>query len=561
MFFRFGDFTLDEERLELARGGAKLAIQPQPRDVLLHLLKNRHRVVGKRELVDAVWGGVMLSETVLAQTMLRLRRALEDDPEQPRMVETIRGRGYRFIASVTEHVAHDGSAPRPFVGRGETLAAIDARFDGAAAGRGSVVLIGGEPGLGKSRLLEVLAKRLRARGARVALVYGYDEGRGASLWPFREAARSIAEQASLAPPVAEGVVGSEASGEAFAVHEVFARFFKDAARDAPIVLLVDDLHAADAGSIALLKLLARAAVDARVLVVAAYRDAAPAADDALARALGAVLRVDPSARLALTALAAAEVAELARATLGRAPEPVLLARLVEKGAGNPLLVTQLLHATNAGEGNAASTSSLLDEVALQEAIFAQLQGVPEACARALAVGSVFGTSFDAGALAVVAGHDVPGLLEALEPALRARVIVKTGAAHRYRFAHALVRDLLYKRLGGAERIALHRAAAEALLAFAPDPRGEDLDAIAKHFVAAAGADGEPALAWSVRAAESAEERGDTNRALNHLWAARAALRLRKDVRSASAHASLVAMQANPALKDVATELLSLLPAP
>lgn len=550
MLLRFADFTLDDERLELARAGVQLAIQPQSRDVLLYLVKNRHRVVSKRELVDAVWGGVMLSETALAQAMVRLRRTLDDDPEQPTMVGTVRGRGYRFLASVTEH---EGDAPersaRAFIGRASAVASLSERLEQAMAGRGSIALVAGESGIGKTRLLEELAVRFRARGAVVALAYGF--AAMPSMWPWREAARSVAEQAPDLAAHGEPETGVEPAR----LFQALARFFKDAARAAPLALLVDDLDAADRDSVVFLELLARAAGDARLLVVATYREARAAADEAFARTLGVLTGADPGARVALGPLATADVAELAHAILGRPADVALLTRLADKTAGNPLLLTQLLHAARADEPRAATTSALLDEGALREAISGHLEGVSEGCTHALVLASVFGRAFDVAPLAMIAGSTIPAMLETLDEAIRARVVTKArGAAHGYRFTHALVRDVLYKRLTSADRITRHRAVAEALLAFAPDPTGDELDAIAKHFVAAAATDVGPAVAWSIRAAEGAVARQDVEGAAEHLLAARAALRLSRDVPAPGVEPALRRLREHPLLAPVVDEL-------
>jgi TolB-like protein/Flp pilus assembly protein TadD len=102
MIFAFEDFELDEDRLELRTHDTRVEIQPKPLSLLFHLIRNRERMVGKRELLDRVWPGVIVTESALSSALRDVRRALGDAGAQPRLIETLRGRGYRFIAPVQE---------------------------------------------------------------------------------------------------------------------------------------------------------------------------------------------------------------------------------------------------------------------------------------------------------------------------------------------------------------------------------------------------------------------------------------------------------------------------
>jgi DNA-binding winged helix-turn-helix (wHTH) protein len=106
--FRFGEFELDEARFELRRGGRPVALEPTPFRLLQHLLRERERVVAKEELLEAVWPGVAVGESVLSTALKEVRRALGDDGKEQRWIQTLRGRGVRFLGEVAA-----AASPRP----------------------------------------------------------------------------------------------------------------------------------------------------------------------------------------------------------------------------------------------------------------------------------------------------------------------------------------------------------------------------------------------------------------------------------------------------------------
>ena len=178
--YRFGAFELDEGLYELRRNGEPVKLEPKVFDVLLTLVRDRHRVVSKQELLDRLWPGEAVSESVLPTNVAAVRRALRADPESRDAVRTVHGRGYRFVAPVEEGPAlgSPASAPtadtpqpaeprRPFVGRESEMQALRGALEAALAGRGRLELLMGEPGIGKTRTLEELEGVARERGALV----------------------------------------------------------------------------------------------------------------------------------------------------------------------------------------------------------------------------------------------------------------------------------------------------------------------------------------------------------------------------------------------------------
>ena len=121
--FSFGEFELDEGLFGLRRSGAPVSLQPKPLSLLIYLVRNRVRLVSKDELLDEVWPNVVVSETALTSALRDVRRALGDKATPPQLIETVRGRGYRFVAEVEERSAsadepapcrsHNDSEPPP----------------------------------------------------------------------------------------------------------------------------------------------------------------------------------------------------------------------------------------------------------------------------------------------------------------------------------------------------------------------------------------------------------------------------------------------------------------
>jgi predicted ATPase len=472
MIYRFGRFLLDDEIFALRCDGTEVALRPQALDLLLYLVQHADRVVTKSELLEKVWRGVSVSENTLPQTIVAVRRALDEAPGQE-LIQTVRGRGYRFAAEVEVTVPERPrreavSARSEIVGRRKILQRFDQLLAGAGAGRGNLALLSGEPGIGKTRVLSELAIRARSAEARV-LEARCPEGAGApDLWPWVQLLRSYAhsqhapegpEAASLA---AELLKPAEPE-QGFVAFDRVAELLRRAAEHQPLVLLIDDLHCADTASVLLLKFVASSIQRIRLMLVATYRDVSPQSSPVLARTLGALIREDSARRIALERLSRDEVSELASAILERSPESVLIDRVMDKTNGNPLLVTQMLQALSGETGTESGTTSALLAVSeMKEAILAQIEVLSERTRELLGPASVFGIELLPRHLASMLGTETKGVLEPLEEALRARVLTKVPGGH-YRFAHVLVRDALYRSLSRTYRAELHEALGASLL--------------------------------------------------------------------------------------------------
>ncbi len=596
MRYVFGDFELDDTIFELRRGGHAVQLRPQALDVLLLLVRARERVVTREELLDEVWPGTVVSPTALAQAIIAARRALGDDPDEPRIIQTVRARGYRFILPVVEakesarvpaSATVPGAAEGELVGRAEPLGTLEGLSREARAGRGGGALVTGETGVGKTRLVTELATRAAAAGDRVISVRCHDQTAAPPLWPFIQALRELARDADAgaelarhadlaalvhAPPPALAQEAGDAAAQAeFRLFDAMARFLRGVAARRPLLLVLDDMQWADDGSLALTKLVARELGAAAVLLVVVYRSASGgsgAPDSALARTMGALARADARRAVVLGGLSRDEVARLAALRHGRPLSDEAVARIFDKTDGNPLLVTQLLHGLrqdSPGGAVAGATSAMLSTDVMRDAIALHIGELGPACAQMLGVAAVLGRTFTMAALAGTSGADAATLLPLLDEAIGARIVAKIPGGTRpgeHRFVHALVRDVLYRRLAVAERVRLHGAAGDAILSRTPSPEGEALDAVAVHFAeAAAGGDAARAVTWCVRASESA---ATPEEALLHLERATRAVEHVATTDAATLHdlhdaLGALALRA-PALAARATQAAAKLPA-
>jgi DNA-binding NarL/FixJ family response regulator len=402
----------------------------------------------------------------------------------------------------------------PFVGREVELAALAADLDSAAAGRGGVVLVAGEPGIGKTRLAEELATQATTRG--VLVLWGRCwEGEGApAFWPWVQVVRTYVQDGD--PAVLRRVMGAGAADIAqvvpavrdrlpelpapppvepeaarFRLFDSLASFLWAAAARRPLLLVLDDLHWADAPSLALLRFLGQELEGVGLLVVGIYRHTEVGRDHPLLGTLADLSRGQHHRRLLLGGLDQQQVASFVGLVAGVEPSLRLAAAVHQQTDGNPFFVTEVVRllASQGRLGHAEAGSPAL-AVGLPEgvrAVVAQRLGrLSDGCRQILEVAAVLGRDFELRALQPASGLEGDRVLVLLEEAEAARVVVAVpGGLGRWRFAHALVREVLYESLPAARRIRLHARVGEALEAlYVGDPRPH-LAELAHHFVAAA----------------------------------------------------------------------------
>lgn len=402
-----------------------------------------------------------------------------------------------------------------FVGREAELAELTAGLDDATGGHGRVFLLVGEPGIGKSRLAEELIAHARARGALVLVGRCWEAGGAPAYWPWVQSLRAYvrradpevlraqlgpgaADVAQLLPELREVLPevgpasGVDSDGARFRLFDSLTEFLKQVAAAQPVVLALDDLHAADEPSLLLLQFVAREVAGSRVMIVGAYRDVDPTLADSLRETVAALTREPVTRALELGGLAEADVAryiELSSPSVG-ALGPAVYAET----EGNPLFVGEIVRLLDK-EGQLAIPNSV------RETIGRRLRHLSGECNALLELASVLGREFDLRALAEVSGLGRGEVLELLDEAAQARVVSDVpGAVSQMRFAHALIRDAAYHGLSRARRVELHRRVGEALETIHAAALEPHLAELAYHFYeAAAGAEGDKAVDYASRA--------------------------------------------------------------
>ncbi len=418
------------------------------------------------------------------------------------------------------------SATRFFVGRSGELATLATHLDDARAGRGALVTLVGEPGIGKTRTVEELVDRAGLGEDRVLWGRCPEHEGAPAYWPWVQALRGWAERAE--PATLRAALGSSAADVArlvptvrerlpeivastapdhdqsrFQLFDGVATFLRRASESGPLLLVLDDLHWADEGSMMLLGFVAPEIRRSHLLILATYRELEMRR---MARGLGEIARVGE--RVTLTGFVRDEVDDFLREATPVTPAASLVDELFRVTEGNPFFLDEMvrllrvegtLHAdTTDGEAIA-----LPDEV--REVIRRHLRPLSDDDRRFLTIAAVLGREFDLAALQLAC--ELPGdrVLERLGTAHAAGLVDEIPeSVGRYRFGHVLIRETLYGDLTPARRAGLHRRVGIALEALHRDAHDPPLAELARHFFhAAAVGEADKAVEYARRAGAQA----------------------------------------------------------
>jgi DNA-binding SARP family transcriptional activator/tetratricopeptide (TPR) repeat protein len=425
-------------------------------------------------------------------------------------------------------------ADTPLVGRGRELSEL-ARAWAIARGElrgersGRIVLLAGDPGIGKTRLAAELARNAYDQGACVLAGRAPEE----TLVPYQlfvetlrhyllnapsaelqvtareygsELARLIPELRRRAPDLTPPSV-AEPETDRYRMFEAVVGLLSAISQRTPVLLVLDDLHWADRPTLLLLRHLARAPDPSRLLILGAYRSTESALEG-FADALADLRRDRLISQIDVGGLSERETAELVATWTGEAPSSAFAWALHDETEGNPLFISEIVrHLAEAGVRVSEAGAGELQRFGLPEGvkqvIARRLTRLSAQATEWLRVAAVIGRDFNAALLERVVSLDEEEFLNALDEALAAGLVVETVPnAGRYGFSHALIRETLYEGMSAPRRARIHRRVGEELEATATGRRY--INALAHHFTRAATADdGGKAITYAMRAGEQA----------------------------------------------------------
>jgi tetratricopeptide (TPR) repeat protein len=391
------------------------------------------------------------------------------------------------------------------LGRAQEVADLRGALGESSSGRGGLVLVTGEPGIGKTRLAVAVSELAAADGHRVAWARGWDGGGAPAFWPWVQIVRAVSADrgddelrndlgagarwvAQLTPELRDRLdlpeAGDLESEQArFALFDAVSVFLRNAAAQQPLVVLLDDLHTADLPSLLLLTFLARTLGETRMLVLTTHHEAGPRRGAEVEAVFGELTRF--GRRLDLGGLDDDDLRALVIHRSGADPPAELVHSLRELTEGNPFYSDEVVRLLVAQQGRLERTQDerlrlpLPDGV--RDAIRRRLLPLRPEVREALEVASVQGRDFDLRTLERATGIATAELLERLEDALAVQLVEEApGPAGSFRFAHGLIRETLYGDLAATRRARQHAAVGEALERTAASEA-----VLAHHFVEAA----------------------------------------------------------------------------
>lgn len=421
------------------------------------------------------------------------------------------------------------------VGRQPQLAELHECLARARAGAGHVVLLAGEAGVGKSRLLRELARTLAADSA-VTIFTGhcYDERPAPPYGPFAELIERMdaAETPALADlrlllqalaPLADGDVTGDPHAERRRLFHAIYQALRPAA-DRTHILVLEDLHWSDQVSQDLLLSLARAIEGDRLLIIGTFRTDEMHRLHPLAALIARLTRDRRYHELRLGPLSRPELAELLAITIGHHPQPELLAALYERTEGNPFFAEEVIEALLAdGEpapgASARQLSTTSIPLSIKDSILRRVADLDEPTTAILRAAAVIGRRFDFELLLRLTGLEEAALLRALAVLVERQLIVEepTGPEDRYRFRHELIRAALYEEMLRRERRLRHLEVLRALEQLHAPDAGPVVDQLAYHALQARALP--EAARYSRKAAERAARVHAYREALGHYEAA------------------------------------------
>jgi DNA-binding winged helix-turn-helix (wHTH) protein/tetratricopeptide (TPR) repeat protein len=505
----FPPFRLDPTNEQLWCGSREIRLRRKTFAVLRHLVERPGQLVTKASLLDAVWPDVSVSDSMPAISVRELRKALGDAAQTPCFIETVQGRGYRFIAEVKLEHAQNSTPIAPaarqssfavqtqqtsFVGREHEMSDVRTALADGNSGHGRICLISGEAGIGKSRLCAEIALEAEKNG--MAVFVGHcSENEAVPYLPFIEILESWVDRWKSTDDL-RGAMGEEGPelGRVLpklrrlipdlspplelAAEQARRQLFNSATNfiarrclEQPAVLVLEDLHWADDSSLALITHLSQRLSDLPLLIIGTYRESEIDISPSLSRTLEGLIRGRLATQIRLEGLPSSEVARMLQGLSGQAPPEVVVSEIHVETGGNPFFVEELFQ-------HLAEENRLYDpagqfhpELKIGElevprnvrlVVGRRLGRLGDDTRKILGVAAVIGRSFTFEVLEAATSTKADALLDCLDEAQRAGLIRSSTqyAEPRFEFSHEMIRQSMLTQLSGARHQRLHLEVAE-----------------------------------------------------------------------------------------------------
>jgi DNA-binding winged helix-turn-helix (wHTH) protein/tetratricopeptide (TPR) repeat protein len=558
--YEFGPFRLDVHERRLSRGNTPLPLRAKVFDTLCVLVEHAGKLVATEELMNAVWADTAVEIGNLAHNIAVIRKALGERDGGPKYIETLSGKGYRFIAQV---IAHRDQCPAPransiraeLVGRERELDLIHELLNEVATGRRQTLCINGEAGIGKTLLLNTLVELASARGFRCGrgqCLEGLGEGEPympvldalsqLSSGPDAERAASVLRRVAPTwvahlPWLSDGET-DHSKQTLGATKERMLREIAEAletlSAGRPVLLAIEDLHWSDASTTQFLNMMALRTMPARILVAGTYRPHDGENRGASIHSMTHELKLRGVCReIPLRPLDGQAVRRLVELRLPGATltdEAVAITR--QRTEGIPLFVEAVVDhwkseglVTNAGGGwkltQAASDLGRGVPESLRSTIVLKLDSLNEECRNLIAAASVSGVDFSAAAIAAAVEGSAGEVEQRFDALAKQGSLILQAApiewadgtiAQGYRFVHSLYQEVVYERIPAGHRARLHHNTGDGLeRSYGPSAPGKAAE-LAHHFER--GGDPARALPYLLAAARQAFRRSAHREGIN-----------------------------------------------
>jgi predicted ATPase/DNA-binding winged helix-turn-helix (wHTH) protein len=517
--------------------------------VLQHLIERPGQLVTKEELLEAVWPNTFVTDAVLKVRVGELRKALGDEARTPRFIETAQRRGYRFIATLTptaqqSSVERSAASPHFVVGRSAELSFLQNALGRALAGRRQIVFVSGEPGIGKTTLVntflnEADANLIVGRGQCLEQ-YGGSEAYLPWLDAFSRLARErqgcvallrqqapmwLAQMPWLLDDAQRATLHNEIAGATRArMLREMAQMIEALTADTPLILTLEDLHWSDYSTLDLIGYVARRSEPARLLLIGTYRPVEVILSGHPFKSVKQELRTHHlCAELPLDFLSEAAVADYLQLRFPGHQFPPALAQLIHaRTDGNPLFMVSVVDelapeslVDKAGESTLAAAMKTIEVATpanVRQMIEKQIERLSEPDRRTLEAASVAGVEFSSLLAAADSDLDVSEVEESCARLARHDQLIRATGQQRfpdgtvtttYEFIHALYQNAFYERVSVARRVRLNQRIGELKEASQGERAAEIATELALHFEQ--GCDWERAAKYLTQAARQANE--------------------------------------------------------